>query len=153
MRRLDECGTRCHYLCMRLFWTFITASAITFILAITLTGRPRAAEQLYCQRWATKVENYALGKLDSVPTVNIETGHFLWLQAYTWCLNLDQEPPFPVTAADIRIDEPVGKSGFRRGSDEWTAWCRANYPKSFDPVAGTVQVPPWSANKKIPCPG
>jgi hypothetical protein len=44
----------------------------------------------------------------------------------------------------------VGKSGFAKGSGDWNAYCKKNWPASFDAKTGTIIK---RCHKRIPCPG
>ncbi len=100
-------------------------------------------------------------------------------KAFYKCLNMDEDPALPDASAysdvvggvdvvgegdaasgDVIADEPAvprpkastgGRgSGLTRWSAEWTAWCAAHYPNSFDPKTGTVL--PLDSNQRTMCP-
>ena len=56
--------------------------------------------------------------------------------------------PRPAAVKTAKVGKYTG-SGLKQGSAEWTAWCRAHYPNSFDPKTGTVL--PQSGGGRVLC--
>jgi hypothetical protein len=96
---------------------------------------------------------------------------YLWKRAYTSCINADDDPALAATPPDalksivpidlllpsrpdqVTLDPPapaVGRSGYAVNSPEWIAYCKKNWPASFDRKSGTVIK---TGHKRIPCPG
>jgi hypothetical protein len=48
---------------------------------------------------------------------------------------------------------PVGEAGFPVGTPGWNAWCKKNYPQSFNEKDGTVILEIDNKGNRVRCPG
>jgi len=138
-------------------------------LALMLPLAAHAAETADCQTYATRTSSMALRALLIVPWVDVATGRWLYNKAYFYCLNSDEVPPLvftpeeqpivddalpaPVPRPETAAPPSVGKSGAAAGSAEWKAWCRQNFPRSWDEATGTVILPTSRKRTRTQCPG
>jgi hypothetical protein len=64
----------------------------TLALVVLLPLTAHAADSSYCRVYANRMSAMTLQRLVGVPFVNVATGRFLYRQAWTSCLNSDEEP-------------------------------------------------------------
>jgi hypothetical protein len=121
------------------------------LFAVLIAYRPATGASMeYCRPYAAQ-------------TVDLLV-KYLWTRAYTSCLNADDDPAVAaappsalqslVPIPDLTIDDPPparhGRSGYAVNSTGWIAYCKRNWPASFDRKSGTVIK---TGHRRIPCPG
>ena len=121
------------------------------LLAVLLAyGQATGASMEYCRPYAARTVDLMI--------------KYLWTRAYTSCINSDDDPAVAETPpaalqaleaapATITDDPPapaLGRSGYAVNSPEWIAYCKKNWPASFDSKSGTVIK---TGHRRIPCPG
>jgi hypothetical protein len=90
---------------------------------------PEATDKAWMSFMETYYENKVLPKVD--PTV--------------------VEQVSKVTASEP--SPPVGEAGFPAGTPGWNAWCKKNYPQSFNEKDGTVILEIDNKGNRVKCPG
>lgn len=154
----------------RLAW-FIFFMVLYCLLALAsylFTSKAHAQDDDVCKPYATASTQVLINQMElhSQKAIN-----WFWSRFRLVCSNIEGPvpavprtwisglliviPPSPIfSTGDIPATErPVGESGQDIGSPGWLAWCRANYPHSFDVKTGTVIFEMNNVGHRHPCPG
>jgi hypothetical protein len=152
--------------------------AVAVIVALTLAIATKAwpgevavnglPDENYCTLWTRAELVIFVARLEAVDrkTITVDALAAHYRTKFVDCVTGESEPPLPdklesdreyfsrVLSAVHGGDTPgIGEAGAAPGTLTWIAWCRRNFPSSFDAKTGTVILEADNRGHRVPCPG